>query len=93
MTSAKLARMAEAAAVIRQVIGGEFEWEPPGHRRYAKTALMVLLHEPGSKLRPYCNYDCCEYGKIEQLVDALSPLGLFVEDANGDYSGLHEVSQ
>lgn len=93
MTSDKLARMAEAAAVIRQVIGGEFEWDTPGHRPYAQNAVMVLLHEPGSTLRPYCNYDCGEYGKIEQLVDALHPLGLFVEDANGDYSGLYEVSQ
>ena len=81
---------AEAAAVIRRVVGQEFNWEPPGLRRYGKGALMTLLHPFADPLRPYCNYDCNQYDKIEALSDALSEIGLFVEDCTGDYSGVYE---
>ena len=91
MTSDKLARISQAASIIRDVIGCEFEWETPGYRRHAKGAVMILLHAPRSELRPYCNYDCGAYDKIEKMVEALSAIGLFVEDCTGDYSGVYEV--
>ena len=93
MTSDQLPRLAQAAEVIRSVIGCDFEWECAGHREYGKGAMMLLLHPPGSELRPYNNYDCREYDKIQKLVDALSAIGLYVEDCTGDYSGLYEVSK
>ena len=92
MNSDQLPRLAEAAKVIRDVIGGDFEWDVPGHRTYGNCALMILDHPPGSALRKYCNYDCREYGSIERMVDALSAIGLYVEDCTGDYSGLYEAS-
>lgn len=92
MTSASIPRIAQAAAVIREVMGGDFHWETAGHRPYGQGALMLLIHEPGSELRPYCNYDCYEYDKIERLSDALKAVGLYVEDCTGDYSGVYEVS-
>ena len=97
MTDSQLQRMAQAAAVIRQVVGDEFQWEQPGLREYGKGALMVLIHEPGSRLRPYCNYDCAArlpdtYGWIDELTDALSVIGLYVEDCTGDYSGVYEAT-
>lgn len=91
MTSDKLARISQAASIIRDVIGCDFEWEPPGYQRYGKEGVMILFHEQGSALRPYCNYDCGAYDKIEKMVDALSAIGLFVEDCTGDYSGVYEV--
>lgn len=91
MTSDQLPRLAQAAGVIRDVIGCDFDWESPGHREYGKGAMMLLLHPPGSELLAYCNYDCYAYDKIERMVDALSAIGLYVEDCNGDYSGLYEV--
>ena len=93
MTDTQLQRMAQASAVIRQVVGDEFQWEQPGLREYGKGAVMVLLHPPGHTLRPYCDYDCNEYQKIDALTDALSVLGLYVEDCTGDYSGVYEVSK
>jgi hypothetical protein len=51
---------------------------------------MTLLHPFSDPLRPYCNYDCNQYDKIEALSDALSEIGLFVEDCTGDYSGVYE---
>ena len=93
MTSDQLPRLAQAAEVIRSVIGCDFGWDTPGHAEYGRGALMILKHPPGSELRPYCNYDCHAYDKIERLVDALSAIGLYVEDCNGDYSGLYEVSK
>ena len=81
---------AVAAAVIRRVVGQEFNWEQPDLRRYGKGAVMTLLHPPGDPLRSYCDYDCYEYKKIEALSDALSEIGLFVEDCTGDYSGVYE---
>lgn len=93
MTSDKLARISQAASIIRDVIGCEFEWETPGHRPYGKLAVMLLTHGDGSALRPYCNYDCEDYQKIEALSCALAQVGLYVEDCTGDYSGVYEVSQ
>ena len=92
MTDTQLQRMAQAAAVIRRVAGEKFQWEHPGDRLYGKGAMMLLLHPRSSKLRAYCNYDCCEYQKIDALTDALSEIGLYVEDCTGDYSGVYEVS-
>ena len=92
MTDTQLQRMAQASAVIRQVLGDEFQWEQPGLREYDKGAVMVLLHPPGNPLRPYCDYDCYDYQKIDALTDALSVLGLYVEDCTGDYSGVYEAT-
>lgn len=92
MTDTQLHRMASAAVVIRKVVGQEFEWEQPGLRTYGLSAVMVLLHAPGDPLRPYCNYDCYDYKKIDTLTDALSEIGLFVEDCTGDYSGVYEAT-
>lgn len=92
MTSASTPRIAQAAAVIREVVGCDFDWETAGHRPYGQGAMMLVLHEPGSELRPYCNYDCYEYDKIERLSDALKAVGLYVEDCTGDYSGVYEVN-
>ena len=90
MTELQLQRMAQAAAVIGRVVGQEFNCEQPGLRPYGKGAVMTLLHPPGDPLRSYCDYDCYEYKKIEALSDALSEIGLFVEDCTGDYSGVYE---
>ena len=93
MTSDQLPLISKAASIIRDLIGCEFEWETPGHRPYGKGAVMLLIHEPGSVLRPYCDYDCYEYDRIEQMTAALDAIGLFVEDCTGDYSGVYEVSK
>lgn len=93
MTESQLQRMAQAAAIIRGVVGEDFGLEPPPvTSRYGQGSLFVLLHPPGSALRPYCNYDCEDYQKIEALTYALAKVGLFVEDCTGDYSGVYEVS-
>lgn len=92
MTDTQLQRMAAAAAVIRRVVGQEFRWEQPGLRPYGKGAVMVLLHDSCDPLAPYCNYDCNQYDKIDALTDALSEIGLYVEDCTGDYSGVYEVT-
>lgn len=91
MTETHLQRMAQAAAIIRKVVGADFHWEQPGLRDYGKGSLMLLIHEPGDPLRPYCNYDCYEYQKIDALSDALAEVGLYVEDCTGNYSGVYEV--
>lgn len=93
MKSDQLPLISQAASIIRDLIGCEFEWETPGHRPYGKGALLLLIHEPGSVLRPYCNYDSLQYDKIEQMTDALGAVGLYVEDCTGDYSGVYEVSK
>jgi hypothetical protein len=92
MKSDQLPLISKAASIIRDLIGCEFDWETPGHRPYGKGAVMLLIHEPGSVLRPYCDYDCYEYDRIEQMTAALDAIGLFVEDCTGDYSGVYEVS-
>jgi hypothetical protein len=92
MTSSHLAKMARAAAVIRSVVGKEFvchtrkEWDVA----YGKGALLILEHYLGDPLWPYVNYDGLQYGKIEQLSDALSAAGFWVEDCTGWYSGVYE---
>ena len=91
MTESQLQRMAQAAAIIRRVVGADFRWEQPGLRPYGQGAIMVLLHDSCDPLAPYCNYDCGQYDKIEALSDALSEVGLYVEDCTGDYSGVYEV--
>lgn len=93
MTSDQLPRISQAASVIREVIGCEFECDPPGYHMHGQMSVLILLHPPGSALRPYCNYDCREYDKIEKMVDALSAIGLYVEDCTGDYSGVYEVTK
>lgn len=93
MKSDQLPLLSQAASIIRDLVGCEFEWETPGHREYGKGALMLLIHEPGSALRAYCNYDCEDYNKINKMVDALEAIGLYVEDCTGDYSGVYEVSK
>jgi hypothetical protein len=92
MKSDQLPLISKAASIIRDLIGCEFEWETPGHRPYGKGAVMLLIHEPGTVLRPYCDYDCYEYDRIEQMTAALDAIGLYVEDCTGDYSGVYEVS-
>jgi len=91
MTDTQLQRMAQAAAVIRRVVGHDFRWEPPPSTgRYGHGSLMILLHDSCDPLAAYVNYDCQQYAKIEQLSDALSDIGLFVEDCTGDYSAVYE---
>jgi hypothetical protein len=92
MTSESIPRIAKAAAIIREVVGCDFEWDTPGDRQYGRGALMLLMHPAGSELRAYCNYDCREYDKINKLADALGAIGLMVEDCTGDYSGVYEES-
>lgn len=91
MTGTQLERMATAAGVIKRVIGQDFEWQPAGSMHYGKGALMLLIHEAGDALRPYCNYDCQQYQRIEELNDALTAVGLFTEDCDGNYSGVYET--
>lgn len=93
MTESQLQRMSQAAAIIRRVVGADFRWEQPGLRPYGQGAIMVLLHDSCDPLAPYCNYDCGQYDKIEALTDALSEVGLYVEDCTGLYSGVYEVSK
>jgi len=104
MTEHQLQRMAQAAAVIRRVVGHDFRchvpetWSPwPAsdaamEERARTTALLILQHDRGEPLCPYVNYDCCEYDKIDALSDALSEVGLMVEDKTGWWSGVYEVS-
>lgn len=93
MTSDKLVKMATAAAVIREVVGCDFEC----HARddvdwpYGKGALLILVHHPGEKLRPYVDYECREYGKVGRLATALGANGFFVEDCTGWYSAVYEI--
>jgi hypothetical protein len=92
MTSRDLAKMARAAAVIESVLGREFtcytrsEWDG----EYGKNALLILVHNSDEPLWPYVNYDGQQYDKIEQLADALSAAGFWVEDCTGWYSGVYE---
>lgn len=102
MTSIQLQRMAQAASVIRRVVGQDFQCYEPGtwspwrvvdaamEERAKRTALLILQHDSGDSLRPYVNYDCCQYEKIEQLSDALSEIGLMVEDKTGWWSAVYE---
>lgn len=106
MTELQLQRMAQAAAVIRRVVGHDFrcyapgEWDPQPataiqqqmQDRARRTALLILQHDRGEPLCPYVNYDCGEYAKIDALSDALSEAGLMVEDKTGWWSGVYEVS-
>lgn len=106
MTETQLQRMAQAAAVIRQVLGQDFRCYPPGewdpqpaseiHQqmqdRARATSVLILHHDRGEPLCPYVNYDCCEYGKIDALSDALSEVGLFVEDKTGWWSAVYEAT-
>jgi hypothetical protein len=92
MTSGDLAKMARAAAVIESVLGqpftcytrSEFDGE------YGKGALLILQHESCDPLYPYVNYDGLQYDKVEQLVDALSAAGFWVQDCTGWYSAVYE---
>jgi len=52
--------------------------------------LLILQHYRGDPLWPYVNYDGGQYEKIEQLSDALSAAGFWVEDCTGWYSGVYE---
>ena len=93
MTDTQLQRMAQAADVIRRVVGHDFRWEPPPSTgRYGHGSLMILLHDSCDPLAAYCNYDCGQYDKIDALTDALSEIGLYVEDCTGYYSGVYEVT-
>jgi hypothetical protein len=40
MTSASIPRIAQAAAVITEVVGCDFEWETPGDRQYGRGETM-----------------------------------------------------
>jgi hypothetical protein len=94
MKSDQLPLISKAASIIRDLIGCEFDWDTPSYNyQYGKESLFILIHEAGSVLRPYCNYDCEDYDKINKMVDALDAIGLFVEDCTGDYSGVYEVSK
>jgi len=57
---------------------------------YGKGALLILQHERCDPLYPYVNYDGQQYEKIEQLADALSAAGFWVEDCAGWYSAVYE---
>lgn len=92
MTDTQLLRMAEAAAVIRNVVGHEFRWEPPGRRQYGSGSVLVLLHDSCDHLAPYVNYDLGQYSKIDELAKALSEVGLFAEDCTGYYSAVYEAT-
>lgn len=106
MTELQLQRMAKAAAVIRRVVGHDFRCCVPAAWDTApiskihqdmeasarERALLILQHDRGEPLCPYVNYDCCQYDKIEALSDALSEVGLMVEDKTGWWSGVYEVS-
>ena len=92
MTDTQLKRMAQAAAVIRRVVGVEFKCEQPGLRPYGKDAVLILLHDLCDPLAAYVNYDCQQYAKIERLSEVLAEIGLFVEDCTGDYSAVYEVT-
>jgi hypothetical protein len=92
MTSGDLAKMARAAAVIESVLGRDFTCYTRSEfdGEYGKGALLILQHYRGDPLYPYVNYDGLQYGKIEQLSDALSAAGFWVEDCTGWYSGVYE---
>lgn len=105
MTELQLQKMAQAAAAVRRVVGCDFRcqvpetWNPqPATKiqqqiqdRARQTALLILIHERGEPLCPYVNYDCGEYDKIEALANALSEVGLMVEDKTGWWSGVYET--
>jgi len=92
MTSGDLAKMARAAAVIESVLGRDFVCHQPlgWDHMYRKGALLILVHESCDPLYQYVNYDGQQYDKIEQLADALSAAGFWVEDCTGWYSAVYE---
>jgi hypothetical protein len=92
MTSGDLATMARAAAVIESVLGRDFTCYTRSEfdGEYGKGALLILQHESCDPLYPYVNYDGGQYEKIEQLADALSAAGFWVQDCTGWYSGVYE---
>lgn len=92
MTGADLELMGKAATVIRSVIGQDFRWEPAGARQYGRHSMMLLIHEPGDALRPYCDLECGDARKVGALADALRAIGLYTEDCTGDYSGLYPAT-
>jgi len=105
MTELQLQKMAQAAAVVRRVVGSDFRchapetWNPQPatvaqqqlQDRARQTALLILQHHSGEPLCPYVNYDCGEYDKIEALANALLEVGLMVEDKTGWWSGVYET--
>jgi len=92
MTSTDLAKMAKAAAVIESVLGRDFVCYTRSEfdGEYGKGALLILQHESCDPLYPYVNYDGGRYEKIEQLADALSAAGFWVQDCTGWYSAVYE---
>jgi hypothetical protein len=92
MSETQLQRMAQAAAVIRRVLGKDFTCYTRSEfdGEYGKGALLILVHESCDPLWPYVNYDGLQYDKIEELADALSAAGFWVEDCTGWYSGVYE---
>lgn len=92
MLSSELIKAAEAAAVIRRVVGSDF---PCSTREgfdgeYGKGSILILFHE-GHELNAYVNYDALQYDKIDELADALQEAGFWVQDCTGSYSAVYEL--
>jgi len=63
------------------------EWKERGEN-YGNNATLILVHDGGA-LAAFCNYDYCEYAKIEKLDKALGKIGYYVEACTSWYSGVY----
>ena len=66
------------------------EWAARGEK-YGCNSVLVLVHDGGA-LRDFCNYDAECPSRIEAMIKALEPLGLYVESCTGWYSAVYESS-
>lgn len=95
MLSSELAKAAQAAAVIRQVIRCDFRCSTREafDGKYGQGAILILFQEGDNVLNWHVNYEYGQYDKIEKLADALHEAGFFVEDCNGSYSAVYELDK
>lgn len=65
------------------------EWLERGEE-YGHNSVLILVHD-GGDLAPYCNWDYCEYEKIDKLSNALEVSGYYVEQCTTWYSAVYRT--
>lgn len=91
----------EIAEVIMSVLppnaqgdGANAFWKPADWKergeQYGCNGELVLVHE-SSDLAPYCNFDCQQYDKMDQMVLALQKIGMYVEACTHWYSAVYKI--
>jgi hypothetical protein len=95
---------AEVAKIVLKVVhshvgkdasgGGCRAFYTPGEwkerrEKYGTDSVLVLVHD-GGDLAPFCNYDYCQYGKIESLNEALAERGYWFECCTSWYSAVYK---